>query len=196
MKKPQFMMFSGGQSVDLNNFDPSELTIEELALSLARINRFAGHTKKGITYSVAEHSVWVSDNAHPGLAYPALMHDVEEAVFGDIPSPAKHLSKDIKVAGDKIRAQIWQEHGCFATELEWDHIHDVDYLALQTEARDLMHHNIEQYIPFPKHYSPTIFPLMNEDEIVQQFIDRFRVVSVVFKRWCKAEAAKKAERVA
>lgn len=190
-----FMMFSGGNAVDIENFNADELSIEEIALSLARVNRFAGHTRKGVVYTVAEHSVWVSYAVPHALAYPALMHDVEEAVFSDIPKPVKHLSKEIIRAGDEVRAQLWFALGCYATSREWEYIHAADYLALQTEARDLMHPNIERFIPFPKEYSRTIFPLMNEDDIVQQFMDRYNEVSGV-KTWRAAVANLKSSRVA
>lgn len=181
--KPKFMTFSNGVTVDLNSFDGDEVGIEELALSLARVNRFAGHTKKGVTYSVAEHSVWVSLNVPYRLALPALMHDIEEAVFGDIPTPAKHLAPAVIEAGDKIRQAIWRSHGVTCTASEWEYVKEADHLALIAEARDFMHPNITRYVPFDRDiYIPQIVPVMNEDDIVEIFLHRYHELQSDLKR--------------
>jgi 5'-deoxynucleotidase YfbR-like HD superfamily hydrolase len=125
------------------------------------------------------------------------MHDIEEAVFGDIPTPAKHLAPAVIEAGNKIRLAIWRSHGVRCTTHEWEYIKESDHVALITEARDLMHPNIQRFVPFDRdYYIPQIFPLMNEDDIVNQFLDRYNDVSGIAKQELDAAAYMKSLRTA
>ncbi len=68
------------------------ITIEEIAHALAQINRLNGHACR--PYSVAEHSMLVSDIARAEGASPvqrlaALLHDAHDAYTGDVASPIK-----------------------------------------------------------------------------------------------------------
>jgi uncharacterized protein len=84
-----------GACVDLAALEPdlTDVTLEDIAGSLARLPRFLGHTQGERPYSVAQHSCLVvallDDSANRPLAQAALMHDAHEAVMGDIPSPVK-----------------------------------------------------------------------------------------------------------
>jgi hypothetical protein len=66
------------------------IDINDIAHSLARINRFTGHTTH--TWSVAQHSALVMAMGW-NLTIPEqlclLMHDAHEAYLGDVPSPIK-----------------------------------------------------------------------------------------------------------
>lgn len=129
---------------------------EELAWSLARIPRFLGHTRGPLSYSVAEHSIYVAASVadqtrgrsgmptEPRLVLAALLHDAHEAYMGDITAPVKLALRELG-AGDalaelqrRIDAAIAARFG-FPVELFADsRIKATDLLLLAAEKRDLM----------------------------------------------------------
>ena len=66
---------------------PADVCLTDIAASLAKQCRFAGHVRTH--YSVAEHSVLVSQVVPREHALQALMHDATEAYCVDIPRPLK-----------------------------------------------------------------------------------------------------------
>jgi uncharacterized protein len=79
-----------GQVVDLLQPDPAAVDIRDIAYSLARICRWNGYVKYA-TYSVAQHSILVSESVPPPLALAGLLHDAAEAYLGDVDSRLKKL---------------------------------------------------------------------------------------------------------
>ena len=69
--------------------DPSHILIADIAHALAHQCRFAGHVRQ--FYSVAEHSVRVSELCAADDALWGLLHDGSEAYLQDIPRPLKRL---------------------------------------------------------------------------------------------------------
>jgi hypothetical protein len=69
--------------------DPREEDVEldDIAHSLSMIPRYNGHTKK--FYSVAEHSILLSNAVAPQHALWALFHDAAEAYLIDVTKPVK-----------------------------------------------------------------------------------------------------------
>lgn len=67
---------------------PEDVCLEDIAHALARQCRFAGHTRE--FYSVAQHSVIVSQSCDPQDALWGLLHDASEAYLSDLVRPVKH----------------------------------------------------------------------------------------------------------
>lgn len=97
---------SGGRFYPLNPIQ-DEVDIFDIAHALSNQCRFAGHVIHH--YSVAQHSVLVSQLAPKGFELEGLMHDAAEAYVVDVPYPIKpHIPQHgvieenvLKVIGEK-----------------------------------------------------------------------------------------------
>jgi uncharacterized protein len=85
-----------GRRLDLLDPSPSDIAIEDIAHGLARVARWNGQTIGAHAFSVAQHSLIVTDIAEalapalpPGERLAALLHDAPEYVVGDLISPFK-----------------------------------------------------------------------------------------------------------
>ena len=84
-KKTEWMMLSNGKKFYPLEPDLELIDIEDIAISLSLICRYIGKTRSH--YSVAEHSVYISQIVSPENALWGLMHDAAEAFVGDMPYP-------------------------------------------------------------------------------------------------------------
>lgn len=78
-----------GEMFDFNNPDAAKVTLDDLAIPLANICRYAGQLPLGKWYSVAQHAVNTSLIVPKEHAFEALMHDTAEAMTNDIVTPLK-----------------------------------------------------------------------------------------------------------
>lgn len=86
-----------GRILDLNKIEPRDVSIKDIAHSLAYQCRFNGHTRS--FYSVAEHSILLADlvQVDSGVQnltrrMAAFLHDSAETYIGDITSPVRSMS--------------------------------------------------------------------------------------------------------
>ena len=87
-----------GRRLDLIDPSPLDIEIEDIAHGLARVARWNGQTIGKHAFSVAEHSVVVTDlcillkpKLLPQQQLTALLHDAPEYVIGDMISPFKSI---------------------------------------------------------------------------------------------------------
>jgi 5'-deoxynucleotidase YfbR-like HD superfamily hydrolase len=90
-----YLQTVSGRWVNPFDPDPGQLDAGDIARALANQCRFGGHSR--VFYSVAQHSVIVSQlveqrGGDAEDAFAALMHDAAEAYLGDMPHPLKHRS--------------------------------------------------------------------------------------------------------
>ena len=133
----------------LNLLDPSplDIEIEDIAHGLARVARWNGQTVGAHAYSVAQHSLLVTDLAQsfaPGWDAPkllaALLHDAPEYVIGDMISPFKAaLGMDYRAFEHRLAAAIHLRFGLPAVlsrQVETT-IKRADRVSAWLEAKDL-----------------------------------------------------------
>jgi 5'-deoxynucleotidase YfbR-like HD superfamily hydrolase len=85
IKKKPFIFSHSGQKIGP---DFPAISIEDIAVSLGRIARFAGHTQR--FWSVLQHSFVVADLLPEEARGCGLLHDGSEAILSDIPTPFKN----------------------------------------------------------------------------------------------------------
>lgn len=113
---------------------PEDINLADIAHALALQCRFGGHSIG--FYSVAEHSVRVSQELPDDLKRWGLLHDASEAYLTDIPKPLKISMPDYNRFEDVVLQAVAKRFG-----LDWpmpDRVHFMDAVMLATEQRDIM----------------------------------------------------------
>jgi hypothetical protein len=130
------MLFSGNY-FDFERPNECQWTFEDIAHGLAMTCRFAGQSKR--FYSVAEHSVYVSQLVPPELAWDALLHDAAEAFICDMAKPLKELLPDYKKIEKVVEAAIAERYGLI--EPMPPEIKLADIQMLRAEQLQIMQNN-------------------------------------------------------
>jgi len=115
---------------------PEEIEIDDIARSLARICRFLGHVDVDF-YSVAQHSVLVSQLVPPQDAFWGLLHDASEAYLCDLPRPIKRdrQMSAYRIAEDRMMLAVCRRFG-LRFEMPRS-VEEADRVLLATEFRDV-----------------------------------------------------------
>jgi len=115
MKQPRaWQRMLSGRRLDLLDPTPMDIEVEDIAHGLAFVARWNGQTKGDYAYSVAEHSLLVTDifttqnpNAPVKWQLAALLHDAPEYVIGDMISPVKAaIGPSYSELDDRLTAAI------------------------------------------------------------------------------------------
>jgi len=108
-----------GRRLDLLSPQPEDIEIEDIAHGLARVARWNGQTVGDHAFSVAQHSLVVTDilaALNPGFGNKALcaalLHDAPEYVIGDLISPFKAaIGLDYKAFEQRLLDAIFRRFG-------------------------------------------------------------------------------------
>lgn len=118
-----------------------DVRILDIAHALSLVCRWSGHVTK--FYSVAQHSILVSENVPEKLKLAALLHDASEAYISDLSRPIKRapgLGEVYMKVEKEIQDSINAKFGIETIHLP--EIKRADNLLLLTEQRDLMPENV------------------------------------------------------
>ncbi len=143
-----------GKYFDYANPVVDTIDIEDIARGLSKICRFGGQSLH--FYSVAQHSVLVSENVPDDLAWAALFHDAAEAYVGDMVAPLKQLLPQFKEIEKRVEAAVMSCFHINPADMKHHAIRYADLRLLRTEQRDLTsapndHWNgLDQYLPLIK----------------------------------------------
>jgi hypothetical protein len=172
---------------------PQDIELEDIAHHLSLMNRFVCATR--VPYSVAQHSLYVSDHLPPHLQAWGLLHDAHEHIIGDLSRPlVKHLArvcpgfeKALLKLKTSIDVAIAQRFGIPAlTEQDKALVHRIDDTLLATELRDVMggqrQHAWERLPPALEwRIEPRGWRLVRGI-----FVDRAKELGIITKEECKA----------
>ncbi|WP_439153653.1 HD domain-containing protein [Yoonia sp.] len=120
MKQPRaWQRMLSGRRLDLLDPTPVDIEIADIAHGLAFVARWNGQTRGDFAYSVAEHSLLVTEifsrqnpNAPVKWQLAALLHDAPEYVIGDMISPVKAaVGPGYSALDDRLTAAIHLRFG-------------------------------------------------------------------------------------
>ncbi len=153
---------------------PWEVDIRDIAASLSKQCRFAGHCR--IFYSVAEHCVHVSNVVPSEDALWGLLHDAAEAYLVDVPRPVKHAPefRFYREAEARVTVAICQHFYLHATEPE--SVRLADRAMLATEKRDVMGPGAGQWRDMPAPLAIRI-PAWPPATAEAMFLERFEALT-------------------
>jgi hypothetical protein len=176
------MITYGGERITLTTGAPN---IRTIGVALGRIARFCGHTQKH--YTVLGHVLTVSQLVPEKYAIYGLMHDAQEALVSDVPTPMKS-----QVARNR-------EHGLLkriyiANGLPWpipeeaqEEVDMADEKALIAEAHVLKHPGAKEQ--WGDEYDPVAALLTRKHlRSVQKWLDAETAANVFEKAFRSAYA--------
>lgn len=151
---PTMQTFTG-RLVPLLDPAPADIDIRDIADQLAKLCRFTGAVSK--YYSVAQHSVFVTDLVSTDAKPYALLHDAHEAYAGDASSPLKVAMRSFgRPSAYDVIVEGLDRAIHHAAGLPWppppaieDEVRRADLIALSTERRDLMAPSAEEMPDLP-----------------------------------------------
>jgi len=153
----------------------SHMSIEQIAVSLSRINRYGG---KGLyPYNVAQHSVLVSMMTQPWAAMSGLLHDIHDCDIGDTNGLFKETGRVFK--------SLFKNHEATFSDLRLDMIGHIDDRKNNVNACDFLITTAEMNAlngePFcggkiiinTKQYGMARFPIWSSEKSAIRFMRRF-----------------------
>lgn len=166
------IMLQSGAWFDFAAPHSSPFTIEDIAHGLANICRYSGQCSR--FYSVAEHSLLVSDTA-VGFEFEALMHDAAEAFLGDITRPLKQMLPEYKRIEGEVEQAIFSRFG-IESPLPRE-VKQADLRVLAAEQRQIMPRGTDDWLRgqdvIP---APVVVRHMSPDDAKRAWLERFEAL--------------------
>ena len=165
---PTILLHSGAY-FDFENPKGSDFTIGDIARGLSHICRFAGQCDR--FYSVAEHSVYVSQLVPAEHAFAALMHDAPEAFVGDMTKPLKSMCADYQAVEKVVEAAVL---GRFGLSLPLHpSVKEADIVMLATEQAQIMRNRDDWEYTRGRTVADVSIACLVPDEAMRFFLARF-----------------------
>ena len=136
---------------------PEDISISDIANGLALTSRYSGQGEIGRYYSVAEHSLLMTECA-ARWGWPTksllcvMLHDAAEAYLGDLTSPVKQaVGAGYKIVEERVQNAILEKYGLRPTEKECHlRIKELDQSIVLNEQRYVMRY----WQPWPSNAQP------------------------------------------
>lgn len=171
-----WILTRSGKHFDFVDPQPDQIDILDIAWGLSKECRFAGQCYG--FYSVAQHSVLVSQVVSEEFALEALLHDAAEAYCKDIPMPLKALLPDYKRIEQRVDRAI---RSAFDLPAECSHeVKHADLILLATERRDLMPNDPEPW-PILQGITPLETPIqpLRTLTALDRFMDSYGSITTI-----------------
>jgi hypothetical protein len=167
---PTIMLHSGAW-FDFCAPASSDFTIEDIAHGLSNICRYSGQCRS--FYSVAEHSILVSETA-VGYEFEALLHDAAEAFLGDITRPLKQMLPEYKRIEAEVERAILDR---FGVGLLPPQVKKADLRVLAAEQKQIMPDGTDGWVRGQKvEPAPIVVRYLPPHEAKRVFLDRFETL--------------------
>ncbi len=168
---PTIMLHSGAW-FDFCAPSSSDFTIEDIAHGLGNICRYAGQCRD--FYSVAEHSILVSETA-VGHEFEALLHDAAEAFLGDITRPLKQMLPDYRKIENSVQKAIFDRFGLPRALNPF--IKQADLRVLAAEQRQIMPAGTDAWARESKvEPAPVVVLHLSPADAKKAFLERFKML--------------------
>lgn len=166
------IMLQSGAWFDFCAPASSEFTIGDIAHGLANICRYSGQCSN--FYSVAEHSILVSETA-VGFEFEALMHDAAEAFLGDITRPLKQILPEYRRIESEVERAILDRFG--VTGPLPPQVKQADLRVLASEQKQIMPTGTDGWVRGHKvDPAPIVVRHLPPAEAKRVFLERFKVL--------------------
>jgi hypothetical protein len=150
----------------------SDFTIDDIAHGLANICRYSGQCSR--FYSVAEHSILVSETA-VGFEFEALLHDAAEAFLGDITRPLKQMLPEYKRIEATVERAILDRFGIIGSLPP--QVKKADLRVLAAEQKQIMPEGTDGWVRGQKvDPAPIVVRHLLPDEAKCAFLERFEAL--------------------
>lgn len=163
------IILSNGEYFDFLKPESCSFPLSVIAHALSNICRFGGHCPQ--YYSVAQHSVYVSQLVPEAYAFEGLMHDAVEAFVGDVCKPLKDLLPEYKKIEDNIEQALLQKYG-LQLPLH-PSVKEADIVMLATEQKQLFGNEDTWGYCQGRGPADLQIPYMSPNQAEQFFIDRY-----------------------